>query len=211
MDATALEVLEKRGLGHLTGVRLGNDVRGCCYLSDHSFTRNVEGFRTLDQLTTKELLSLDDRVEFLGYISESDERTHVYRCISKFENELGGKIIVDTSDPWRLSDDVGRVKLLSSVSKWMGCPYIEWENDLTPSRIQPFVKTDGKKALIMLLNPSTDSSNPFFITLRGKMKDAALIRNDGTEISLEAEALDGALRISVPSVEAWDIATLFAR
>lgn len=213
MDLYALRVIEKRGLGYLCGVKTDGAVAGVCYLSDHNFNNGFEGFRNpiaFGYCKPEKLVPLNNKVEFLGYIASGVEIIKKGDCISKYQNELGGKIIVDSAGPWHLVDDIGRVNLLASIAKWFGCPYIEWENQFMVSRVQPFVKTDGKKALVMLLNTSFDRSYPFQITVGGEMKVATLLKENGEELPLEVIRKNGSLSIKVPEIAPWEIATVFA-
>ena len=210
MDASALEVLEKLGLEKWAGVKINPEKypNKPCVMTNHEFNGNFaeHSYRGTHGIETHTLLSIDDSVEWLGYrpdvFGEGD------RCyISKYLNSLGGKVIVNAYDAWKFMDSPNNLYLLSSIARWFDSPiHIRWENPNVVSRVQPYIRTNGEKAAVMLLNASFDTTNPFEIILKGNMKNAVMLNSDGIEIKLECHTEEDYLNVKIPTIGMWDIA-----
>ena len=79
------------------------------------------------------------------------------------------------------------------------------------SRVQPYIRTNGKRAAIMLLNASLDTTNPFEIAVKGEMTEAVLLNPDGSEIKLEIRHENDRVFVDIPTINAWDIAFVLLR
>lgn len=210
MDASALAALEELGLSRWAGVKINpTDYQNKpCIMTEHSFNDNFKNhaYRVTHGMKTHTLIPLEDGVEWLGY------RANVFGegdlCyVSKYQNELGGKVIVNAYDAWEYTDTPANLNLFSSIAKWFDSPlYLKWKNPHIVSRVQPYIRCDGKKAAVMLLNASLDTTNPFEIAVKGEMTKAVLVNSDGSETTLNCRREDDRLYVDIPTVNAWDIA-----
>ncbi|MBE5893486.1 MAG: hypothetical protein E7286_08945 [Lachnospiraceae bacterium] len=222
MDKTALRELEKLGHGDWAGVKLNENVGGGTpYATAHPFNGPFENWSqltTLSGMTSAALIPLDDTVEKLAEVRNglqidsdnaaiSPEATDTYMCISKYENAMGGKIIVDSYDPWHYCDEAHRLYLYSSIAEWFGAPLrMCWPDPCRISRIQPYIRTNGSKAAILLVNASLDTSYETEILVRGTMTKAVLVHKDGSETSLSCHREGEQLCIRIPPIGGWEIA-----
>ena len=215
MDASALEALEELGLSEWAGVKINPTAYPCklCVMSEHKFNEGFAGhpYLLINAMKTHTLIPLDDSVEWLGY------RANVFGegdlCyISKYENSLGGKVIVNGYSAWEYTDTPANLNLFSSIAKWFDSPiYLNWKNPNVVSRVQPYIRTNGKKAAVMLVNASLDTTNPFEIAVKGEMTEAVLLNPDGSEIKLEIRRENDRVFVDIPTIDAWDIAFVLLR
>lgn len=210
MDASALQGLEELGLEHLAGVkvepnRLPNEP---CFMTGHEFNGEFaqHSYRGTGGIVAHTLIPLDDKVEWLGYRAEVlDEGNRCY--ISKYENCLGGKVIVNAYDAWEFPDSPNNIYQFSSIAKWFDCPIVlRYKKSHSISRVQPYIRTNGQKAAVMLLNASFDTTNPFEIMVKGDMNKAVLLKADGSEIELQSHREGDRLCAQIPTINMWDIA-----
>ncbi|MBQ9769086.1 MAG: hypothetical protein IJW27_02670 [Clostridia bacterium] len=209
MDGSALEALEAMGLGHLAGVscKVSELPTKLCHFTEHPFIGAFAGqcYRTLPKKSYT-LSSVCDGVEWLGYRKEVYGEGDRY-YISKFENALGGKVIVNGFEAWQSGDNPSNLFLLSSVAEWFGSPLrIKWEDPNCVSRVQPYIRTDGSRAAVMLLNASLDTTDPFEIIVKGEMSKASLLLSDGSETGLNCKTEDGFTYAAVPEIWPFDLA-----
>lgn len=214
MDGSALAELEAMGLAELAGVKI-NPLKlpnKPCVMTDHPFNGEFAGYsyRGNHGISPYTLTPLSHSVEWLGYREDVfGEGNLCY--ISKFENALGGKVIVNGYDAWEFPENPENVYQFRSMAEWFGAPItLKWEEPNAVSRVQPYVRTNGEKAAVMLLNASFDTTNPFEIRLKGKMKEAVLLNADGSETILDSYKKDDCLYVKIPTVNMWDIAFVIA-
>ena len=212
MDVYALMELWKLGHGDWAGVKAGES-HGSVWevLTDHEFNGPFEGFlHSGIYLPAYDLVPVKEGVESLAY-SKDPYGNCFESCLSKYENELGGKVVVSGYDCWRFIGDPHKQWQFRSIAKWMGCPLVlNWEDPVCGSRIQPFIRTDGKRAAILLLNAFLDSSEPGELVLTGEMEQAVNITMDGKEEKLPCIRKEDGLHVTLPKIAAWDTATILA-
>lgn len=210
MDASALQGLEELGLEHLAGVKIEPNrlPNKPCVMTDHGFNGEFAGhnYRGNHSITAHTLIPLDDKVEWLGYradvLGEGDRG-----CISKYENSLGGKVIVNAYDAWEFVDSPNNIYQFASIAKWFGSPIVlRYKNPHVISRVQPYIRTNGQRAAVMVLNASFDTTNPFEIMVKGDMNNAVLVNTDGSEKELQCHREDDRLCVDIPTINMWDIA-----
>lgn len=210
MDADALAALEEMGYAHWAGVKINplNLPNKPCVMTNNPFNGpfGEEGYRGTHGIVTHTLLPLSDKVEWLGYRpTVFDEGDLLY--ISKYQNSLGGKVIVNAYNAFEYTDSPCNIYQFASMAKWFGCPIVlKYGEDNAISRVEPYIRTDGKKAAVMLLNASLDETNPFEIGIKGNMKRGVILGPDGGETPLDCRTGGDRLYLSVPIIAPWDIA-----
>lgn len=211
MDASALVALEELGLEKWAGVKINPTYYNIkyCLMTNHPFNGSFSGYnyRSL-QKDKHTLIPLDESVEWLGYRADRKGEGDLC-CISKYQNCLGGKIIVNGFDAWEFADSANNLFLFYSMAEWFDCPIrLRWKDPHVISRIQPYIRTNGHRAAVMLLNASLDSTNPLEIIVKGDMTRAVLLAPDGKEKILESHREGQNICIDIPTINAWDIAFL---
>lgn len=210
MDASALSALEELGLEKWAGVKVNPQKyqSKACVMDSHPFNEGFvgHGYKVTQEQTAHTLIPLDDNVERLAFRANMfGEGDLCY--ISKYQNELGGKIIVNGFDAWEYTDSPANLNLFTSIAKWFEAPlYLKWENPHAVSRVQPYIRTNGKQAAIMLLNASLDTTNSFEIAVKGEMTKATLLNPDGSETALTCYKKGDRLFVDIPTIYPWDIA-----
>ena len=214
LDAGALEALTEMGLSHLAGVECDGPTGGCCYLAEHEFCGPFAGWFhvTLNpKIPLRRLRAVCDGVEFLAHIRGFADGEGI-PCLAKFTNELGGRVIADGYDPWKYRDDPHQLYLLSSIARWFGAPAtISYADPVQTSRLQPFVRTDGERAAVIVLNAGLDESYPCELRLSGSMTEAVILTPDGDEIPLISRREEDALCVSLPPIGRRDMAYILAK
>lgn len=212
MDVYALKELQKMGIGEWAGVTAGDSHYSTVeVLNDHPFNGPFEGFSHNGIFQPSwELIPLREGVESLAYSRDGYDNCFG-SCLIKYENEMGGKVVVSGYDCWRFIGDPHKLWQFRSIAKWMGCPLVlEWQEPLCVSRIQPFLRTDGKRAAILLINTSMDGSEPGEMVLAGSMSRAVSVSMDGSESSLLCTQKEDGLHIQLPGIKGWETAIVLA-
>ena len=116
--------------------------------TNHPFNGEFADFptNTISPLASVTLIPTDPKVEILGYrspaIPEEGERCY----ISKYQNSLGGKVIVNGFDAWYYNDNPHNLYHLNSIFEWFDMPLIIRYNDpYVVSRVAPYIRTTEKK------------------------------------------------------------------
>ena len=121
-------------------------------------------------------------------------------------------MIVNAFDAWKYCDNPCNLHMLSSIAEWFGSPlYLRWENPHAVSRVQPYIRSDNKSALVMLLNASLDSTNPLKTAIKGDMTRAYLTNRKGELEELPCTRCGDYLLVDTPTIEPWDIGYIFAK
>jgi len=190
MDSTALAVLETRGLGHLAGVHLARQ-----------YTNGAIERFTDDPLNGHYAGSLRDaRIEFWGDarglgdtiepISGSVHRLAEMEsyygkglgtCLTAYENELGGRVVVNGYAPWMFLHSKTKREQLANLADWIS-------RDTLPVRIQqpvpliPFVRlaADRRRGALVLLNTGLEPLQQIDIEVRTPAAGAVRISPCGT-------------------------------
>lgn len=213
MDAGALKALEEMGMADLAGVVAEKQIlpKRKLIFTNHPFNGEFADFptNTISPLASVTLIPTDPKVEILGYrspaIPEEGERCY----ISKYQNSLGGKVIVNGFDAWYYNDNPHNLYHLNSIFEWFDMPLIIRYNDpYVVSRVAPYIRTNGEKAAVTLVNAAFDTTNPFEILVRGSMKNAVLLNPDGSETPLDVRRENDRLAVKIPKIDIWDIATI---
>ena len=216
MDAVALQVLWKRGLGELTGVRPREVTALICgeRLTGHPLNGIYAGDGRRALQTSNDavmaLEGIDSGVEALAWMEDLDESNHG-TCLSIYFNQLGGKIAVCSYHPWEQLGSSVKKHQLAALIDWLSCERLPLFIEGTV-RLVPFVRrsVDGNKVLVTLLNASFDPTGPFTLRLRGEFGKTVLLTPDGNA-PLEVGAADGETLVHLPAIPAWQTAMVLGR
>jgi len=204
LDALALQALQERGLGHLTGVRLGEGHHGLSeVLTDHALNGEfAESSRNAIFKPVYSLLPLADDVEVLA-VGQDAYGKSFGPCMTRWHNA-----VVTGSDPYRFLGTVGKCHQLRELQKEMGAPAVfQPEDDYRLRRVSSWVRGNEKQAAVLLINGALDVSVPSELVLKGEMKTARMITPDG-EKNLRCRCENGVTTVSVPELAAWGMAVI---
>jgi len=213
LDSTALAVLWARGLGELTGVRLGEPVRGGAYetLTAHALNGRFAG-DSRDALmdsadNTRVLERIDPQAAELARLTGHDGRDHGC-CLSVYENALGGRVAVSTYATWRRLGSLCKRSQLTAVADWLSRGKLPVVIDAF-RRVAPFARmsSDGSRYAIVLLNSTLDTAEPFVLRVRASARNAALVTSAGPT-ALEVAPGEGEVRVGVPALGPWQTAVI---
>jgi len=209
LDTDALDALWARGLGELTGARLAGTVAPTMERLTHHALNGEDGGDgrragdwdrgwRIEPLRGAAVLSR----------LETFDGADAGPCLTAFENEWGGRVVVTGYAPWnglgrgakrrqvlRLADWVSRGKLPVTIA--------------TTSRVMPLVRRapDGSRIAVVLMNLMLDDTPELRVMLRTSCEAVSLLTPEGPQ-PLEATPMNGSLLVRVPPMRAWDAAVL---
>jgi hypothetical protein len=215
MDGFALGVLWARGLGELTGVKVGDRIPGGITerLARHPLNGRYAGERR-DVLAGPSdgvcsLVPLGASVGDLAHLVRSDG-SDAGCCFSTFTNALGGRVAVSTFGPWHRQGNSATRHRLLAVADWLAHGRLPV---LIPQavRVAPLVRMspDGQRVAVVLLNAALDPTGPLKLRLRAQPPQVSLI-NQGKVTPLRTEREADGLVVHVPSLPPWQSAILVA-
>ena len=211
MDVHALQVLHKRGLGDLTGVKPGEQFSGVLErMTDHELNGSYAGNERCTYVDSGwALQSTDKKTEVLAnlmLVSGHDRGP----CLTAYRNGTGGRVVVMSYAPWT---HLGR------PSKWHQLrALVDWatENEMPlvfdrPIRVTPFVRMspDGTRFVIVLLNNGLDPTGPLSFTIRVKGTRVWLVQSSGARVPLRTQKAGGnGFTVTLDNLPAWQMAIL---
>ncbi len=217
LDADALQVLWERGLGELTGVRVGrtiaNGVREL--FSDHPLNAGFAGDGRMISLAyfPAAVCTLEPVAPGVEEVSRLvrilDDATEEGMCVSSYENSLGGRVATMTYLPWvRHTTPHKRAQILR-LADWVSRARLPLLID-HPCRLLPFVRSDGRRLAAVLLNAAFDALEPLTLRLRAQPDTLWLLTPEG-EIALEARRAGAETHVTLPALPPWQAAVLVGR
>ncbi|MBE6762394.1 MAG: hypothetical protein E7551_08955 [Ruminococcaceae bacterium] len=212
MDGSALAALEEMGMAELAGVTINKAIstRKRIIFTDHPFNGPFAGYSSNTLFKDTACLNpLFSEVEWLGYHIPPTNQNEKLLCTSKFQNKLGGKVVVNAFDAWYYNNNPHDLYQLTSIFEWFDLPLtVRYEDPFNVSRIQPLIRTNGKRAAVFIVNAFLDSTSPFEIKVKGDMTKAVLVHPDASEEILTSRREGDRICVSIPQIEPWDIATI---
>jgi len=224
MDTTALEALERRGLGGLTGVRLSRRY-------DNGLVERL----TDDELNGHYADDIRDcRIEFWGdargladeiepvapgvrvLSTLEDYRGGAHGAASTaWENELGGRVVVMGYAPWMFVGSVLKRAQLQEICDWISRGRLTVRIE-EPVRIAPLVRMDGARGrgAVMLLNAGFDRVREATVHVRSEafvegqtggsaMPPVSILRPNGRVKEATPKASPGGFKVKIVDVEPW--------
>jgi len=204
LDADALSRLEQRGFAHLAGVTLGERVYCASeILTQDPINGDYKGARRICLDNSYEINVNDPDVRVLSTL-ENSYGIKFGPCMTLYKNSLGGVVVVSAFGAWNDLASPAKINQLTGITREMGAPvYAEYINPYDVSRVVAFVRTDGKKAAVTLINAFLDFSKPFTLHIKGDMKRARItdLANDCFEVDVTNN--DGWISIPVGAIPPW--------
>jgi hypothetical protein len=218
MDSTALELLTERGLGHLTGVRLGKRLDNGMW---ERFTADSMNGRAAGEIR-------DARIEFWGdakgmgdVLEPIDAGVRILTTIedyfarpqgpsmTAFENELGGRVVVMGYAPWIFLHSVGKRLQMQNASDWISRDTMPVRVDETVPLVSVArVAADRQRGAVMLFNAGFDAIPEATVHLRWSCSQVRLMSIGRRAQTLPVEPEATGVRITLKDIEPWGLRVL---
>ncbi|MBM4090407.1 MAG: hypothetical protein FJ276_13445 [Planctomycetes bacterium] len=215
MDGPALDLLNARGFGDLTGFRtIGVDtVDRMTEFLPHPLNGPFAG-RQCDNrqsfvwwmvpahLLEKTNAGAESLARLLDYSWEP-----VHDCaMGVFENKLGGRVCVQGYYPWTYLQNLSRSWQLKSVMRWLS-------RDSLPGYVNSYHKMNlwvrqapGGQIALALTNASFDEADGVELLLRTESGEIRVWDMDNDSTVVESAGLDGPYRtFPLPSIPPWEL------
>lgn len=215
-DGSSIEILNERGLYHLTGVKTKQApiVNEAEKLTDHSINGLYAGRRWIQYLisglTGMHTLSCDNPgTEIIGnYITNDGSENGIASLITT--TPQGGRLAVFGYNLWEPTVNTARGHQIIAAADWVCGDKLPVRVETT-ARINVVPRTDseGKLVSVFILNNSIDYTPELTVRLRNPVgSKAILVRPDKKDIVLTAEGCEGELLVKVPPINAWNVGVI---
>jgi len=218
MDVPALISIEELGLSHLCGVRVNKTFSKDTWerLTNDPLNGKFSGWkRDCRQSFWEEvaytLEPISDKVRILSELFDYGGNK-LGPCMTAYENELGGRVLVLGYFPWSYIHNAAKVGQLKSVCQWLsydGLPVIV--DNL--AKVITWVRTDrlGNKVFI-LLNASLDKVSELNLRVISNANKFILVTLDGSKKEVELEPMINSRykRICLRDIEPWNMYVLMS-
>lgn len=212
MDSEALDVLTARGLGALAGVRITRRIDNGA----------MERF-TEDALNGPHAAEVRDaRIEFWGdargmadvlapiapgvrvlATMEDYFRRPIGPCVTAYENELGGRVVVCGYAPWMFVHSSAKCTQLQNAADWITHEKLPVRIDETLP-ISPIVRANeaATRGALVLLHHGLESVERATLHVRAACKDVRMVTPAGVQ-PLQAIPEPGGWRITLEHLQPW--------
>lgn len=207
MDVDALKVLEKRGLAHYAGVHAGESTITC-------------GERLTEAPINGDFAGTERNAIFkagTSLIVDADDVEVLARAYTPYNEDKGacvtrrGNVTVFGYDHYRFMGTAGKLYQMRSLMKAAGAPVIvEPDTPYDISRLSAWARSDGKRAAVLLINSALDPVQNTSLVIKGDMTKASVLGIDLPEQQAEAVREDGALKVRIPEMGAWNMLLILA-
>ncbi len=200
-DAPSAEIIAERGMDKLTGVKV-EEYQSQTYeqFIESPVTRpqDVGQVRWHLAAESNALIPQNDRVETLGEIRDYSAKL-IGSSLTRFENPLGGRVVVIGYHAWDLVAVPGHWHRLRLLVDWASRGRAAFRLDQC-RRIAPFVRIspNGQECAIALFNTGFDPTGPLSFSIDAKIEKIRLHGPDGKESTIEATRNDNGVEICLP-------------
>ena len=197
MDGPALEALWKRGRGEKVGVKIVGSGFGEVMADGTAFAGACHpGYEG----TAYHLQPLAEGAEILT-VDPADASPVSVRC--------GDKVVLGYN-PYCFIGTPGYLGMLRELQKALGASvWLEpWDVYECP-RVSTWVRADGHRAAVLLINGQTDTAEQFDVCFRGDAKTAELVRPDGSRETLPVRREEGVLKAGIARLAPWEMGVVW--
>ncbi len=210
MDGEALDVVWKKGLGELTGVRHNPERHtGVEVLTGHPVNgpESGNGRRAGAWGSGTTLVPLNDRVQQLSklHTMAGDDRGC---CLSICENEAGGRVAVSSYFPWNDHGREGKRNQIMEVMDWISRNRMPVKIGATV-RVLPMIRMnpDRDRFLLLLFNNSLDEITNLPVRIRSSARKVRMTDATGERRVSVRKTGDG-LEFLVDRIPPWNCRVL---
>lgn len=213
MDAEALQCLNERGYGELTGFGVERWVKEDCL---ESFTDDPlngrfagckrDGRQSFWKVPAAVLTPTATSSRILAKAVDYAGQEIGPCCAGVFENARGGRVCVTGYYPWLFLQNLSKSTQMKAVLRWLS-------RDTLPGYIESFHKivlwirgSEDKGRSVVLINASMDTATGLTLMLRTAKKDLVVFNMKNKEYALSAVGKDGPyLRFQLPPLKPWEM------
>lgn len=218
MDGSTLEVLERRGMGELTGVRLAKRWNNGVMerLTDDPLNGPWRGaVRDVRIEFWGDATGLGDMLEPLAAEVRTLARMESYfgeqlgPSLTAFENRLGGRVIVSGYAPWFFLGSEAKRAQLQNVLDWAARGQLAVRIEETVPLI-PVLRLSPEKdrGVIVLLNAGFDSIEEATLRFRGPFVPVHLVSPGSKKLKLRIVREKNGWRIKLSDFAPWRVKAL---
>ena len=215
-DGTSIEILNERGLNHLTGVKTepAPIVNGAEKLTDHPMNGSYAGRQWIQYLISgltgmHTLFCHNPDTGIIGnYITNDGSENGIASLITT--TPQGGRLAVFGYNLWESTVNTARHHQILAAADWVCGEKLPVVPETT-ARINVIPRTDseGKLVSVFILNNSIDNTPELTVRLRNPRGNKAVwVRPDKADVTLNAERCEGELLVGIPPVEAWNVGVI---
>lgn len=221
LDGYALRALERRGLGHWTGVKLDRFWEGS-YHERFNQEDPANAGLSYEYRDTREypaefggnsgsvtLQPLEDSVRVLSWLEGFQNGDVKGVTMTLYENELGGRVCVMGYSAFTMVDSCTRRRQLMNICDYLTRGTLRAKL-LTDCLAAQYIRADGNRTMVTLASLSLDGIEKPKVAVY-KAKSAVYLGDDGRFVPLVAEPCGDYGVFSLPvDIPAFDTATLIA-
>ncbi len=215
MDTDALDALHRRGLGELAGAVTGESHRGITeYLTDHPVNGNyisyAGGTRFPLFVCSTDILPMEGwDVEVLAENRTPYGEVTGYGTVRLTRGDRPPVVIMGCG-PYRFIGTPGRYNMMQNLLLGMGAPLAmtPQNGSYSPGRLTPFIRTDGSRAAVVLINASLDPVQRMDVHIKTSTgSKATLLRPGLPEAVTPSGRVNGGeyLTVTIGKMAPWEM------
>ena len=213
MDADALNAVNQRGFGELTGMTVESVQAEDCIeeLTDHALNRPFAGRQrdcrqSFYHVPGYVLALKDDRAQSLARLVDYAGQVKSPVSMGLFENQLGGRVVVCGYYPWSFLHNLSKTSQMKAVMRWLS-------RDRLPAYVASFHKanvwarpsSDGG-LVVAVTNSSFDAAEGLCLALRTDRKTIRVVDMVGDATVVDTGMEDGPYRrFMLPPMAPWSM------
>jgi hypothetical protein len=218
MDALALDYLNGRGFGDLTGFVTETSLHRDCIekLASHPLNgpfagRMRDSRQSFNHWPAAVLRPTAPTAEVLSELVDYSDRQVAACAMGVFENRLGGRVCVAGYFPWTFLHNLSKSAQLKAVLRWLS-------NDRLPAYVASFHKVNlwvtepvGDRVAMAMTNASFDEAEDLALMLRTGAQEIRVLDMECRETIVRADAADGPYRrFLLPPIGPWQMRLVLA-
>lgn len=213
MDALSLDILNKRGYGHLTGFALnGSKAEDCIEeFVSHPLNTSFAGCeRNIRQsfynIPAYFLQKTKDSSQTLSRLIDYEDKEVSDCTMGIFENELGGRVCVSGYYPWSFSGNLSRSLQLKSIIRWLSKDKMSAFID-SYHKINLWIRSSSKEGIsLAFVNSSFDPAKDIVLKIQTEKKEIIMYDMKLNQNKIVASGTDGNYNIfRIPYVDPWEM------
>jgi hypothetical protein len=213
MDAETLSILNRRGMGELTGLGVEKALPEDCIeeLSRHPLNGPLAGRQrdcrqSFYHLSGYALHRADSKAETLARLVDYAGQEKAATGMALFENRLGGRIAVNGYYPWSYIHNRSKSLQMKAIMRWLS-------RDRLPAYVASFHKVNlwarqpsKGRLVVALINSSFDPAVEMNLALLTSADRLSICDMKGHEEVVRAGRSDGPYRwFTLPTIEPWSM------
>jgi hypothetical protein len=218
MDGSTLQILEKRGMGELTGVRIEKrwDNGVMERLTDDMLNRpwnesvrdariefwgNATGLGDMLEPLSKEVRILSKLESYFG--------KKLGPCMTAFENHLGGRVIVSGYAPWLFIGSEAKRTQLQNVLDWATRGQLAVRIEETVPLVPVVRLSPGKdRGVIVLLNAGFDTIKLATLRFNGPSIPVSLMSPGSKKVRVKPSVTKHGWNVIIKEIAPWSVHAL---